>query len=172
MTSESRAPAKAREMDVQGLMMDPSSRTPIVILKEVGGEALLPIWIGVFEANAIAMQIEGVEAPRPLTHDLLSGSLEAAGARVEKIVISDLSESTFFASIFLEVGTGGEEVILDSRPSDAIALALRAEAPIYVLESVLQAAQSSGLDQGGSDEERLKKWLEEAAPDDLGEYEM
>lgn len=165
--------APAREMEVQGLMMDPSSKTPIVILKQVGGEALLPIWIGVFEANAIAMSLEGVEAPRPMTHDLLSDSLEVVGARASKVVISDLSENTFFASIHIEPGgSGGEEVLLDARPSDAIALALRAKAPIYVLESVLEGAQRADLAREGSDEERLKEWLENAAPDDLGEYEM
>lgn len=159
-------------MEVEGLMMDPSSKTPIVILKEIDGEALLPIWIGVFEANAIAMQIEGVETPRPMTHDLLSDSLEAIGVQVAKIVISDLSDNTFFASIHLETDAGGEEVVLDSRPSDAIALAQRSEAPIFVLESVLKAAQHADLMKQGADEDRLKKWLEEAAPDDLGEYEM
>lgn len=153
-------------------MMDPASRTPIVILRESNGEAQLPIWIGAFEANAIAMYLEGVESPRPMTHDLLSESLELAGARIEKIVISDLSDSTFFASIYLEIGVGGEVVTVDSRPSDAIALALRASAPIFVLDSVLEAAQLADLDRDGSDEDRLKKWLEEAAPDDLGDYEM
>lgn len=162
----------ARRMEVQGLMMDPSSKSPIVILREAGGEALLPIWIGVFEANAIAMCIEGVEAPRPMTHDLFSASLEIAGARVEKVVIRDLSNSTFFASIHLELGTGGEVVTLDSRPSDAIALALRAAAPIFVLDSVLETARLSDQEMEDSAKDRLKKWLEEAAPDDLGDYEM
>jgi len=170
MTIEKDQPA--RRMEVQGLMMDPSSKTPIVILREVDGEALLPIWIGVFEANAIAMGIEGVEAPRPMTHDLLSESLQAAGARIEKIVISDLSDSTFFASIYLQLGVGGEVVTLDSRPSDAIALALRAAAPIFVLDSVLEVARLADLAKEESAEDRLKKWLEEAAPDDLGDYEM
>jgi bifunctional DNase/RNase len=170
MTIEKDMPA--RRMEVQGLMMDPSSRTPIVILREAGGEALLPIWIGLFEANAIAMCIEGVETPRPMTHDLLSDSLEVTGTRIEKIVISDLSESTFFASIYLEIGVSGEVVTLDSRPSDAIALALRAAAPIFVLESVLETARLTDRAKEDSAEDRLKKWLEEAAPDDLGDYKM
>jgi bifunctional DNase/RNase len=170
MTIEKDMPA--RRMEVQGLMMDPSSRTPIVILREAGGEALLPIWIGLFEANAIAMCIEGVETPRPMTHDLLSESLEVTGTRIEKIVISDLSESTFFASIYLEIGVSGEVVTLDSRPSDAIALALRAAAPIFVLESVLETARLTDRAKEDSAEDRLKKWLEEAAPDDLGDYKM
>ena len=107
-----------------------------------------------------------------MTHDLLSASLEVAGARVEKVVIRDLSDSTFFASIHLELGTGGEVVTLDSRPSDAIALALRAAAPIFVLDSVLETARLSDQEMEDSAKDRLKKWLEEAAPDDLGDYEM
>lgn len=170
MTDEEGFPS--RRMEVQGLMMDPSSKTPIVILREAGGELLLPIWIGVFEANAIAMSIEGVESPRPMTHDLLSQSLVVAGARVEKVVIRDLSDSTFFASIYLEMGADGGVETLDSRPSDAIALALRAKAPIFVLDSVMEAAQHSDLVREVSDKDRLKKWLEEAAAEDLGDYEM
>ena len=162
----------ARRMEVQGLMMDPTSKTPIVILREADGEALLPIWIGAFEANAIAMFLEGVQAPRPMTHDLLSALLKVTGGRIEKIVISDLSRSTFFASIFLEIQDGEEVITLDARPSDAIALALRSAAPIYVLESVLEAARQTDLAKEASEEDRLKKWLEEAAPDDLGDYEM
>lgn len=159
-------------MEIEGLMMDPSSRTPVVLLKEPGGEAVLPIWIGVFEANAIAMSLEGVEAPRPMTHDLLSESLKAANVKVDKIVISDLSDSTFYATLYLSVGEGGEVVTVDARPSDALALALRTEAPIFVFDSVIEAAQSADLARESPDEDRLKEWLEDIAPDDLGDYEM
>ena len=159
-------------MEIEGLMMDPSSKTPIVILKEPGGEAVLPIWIGVFEANAIAMSLEGVEAPRPMTHDLLSEALKAAEAKVDEIVITDLSDGTFYASIQLSIGRGGEVVSVDARPSDALALALRTEAPIFVFDSVIAAAQSADMAKDSADEERLKKWLEDIAPDDLGDYEM
>jgi len=162
----------ARRMEVQGLMMDPTSKTPIVILREEGGEAELPIWIGAFEANAIAISLEGVEVPRPMTHDLLGDILLAAGVAVEKILIHDLADSTFFATIFLKVGDSGEAVELDSRPSDAIALALRAQAPIYVLERVLEAAQRTDVEADGSERERLRRWLEDASSDDLGDYEM
>ncbi len=163
----------ARRMEVQGLMMDPTSKTPIVILREEGGgEAELPIWIGAFEANAIAISLEGVEVPRPMTHDLLGDILLAARAAVEKILIHDLAESTFFATIVLKVGDSGEVVELDSRPSDAIALALRAQAPIYVLERVLAAAQRTDVEADGSERERLREWLEDASSDDLGDYEM
>ncbi len=163
----------ARRMEVQGLMMDPSSKSPIVILREAGGEALLPIWIGVFEANAIAMCIEGVEAPRPMTHDLLSASLEVAGARGREDshpVTCRIAPSSPRSTS--KLGTGGEVVTLDSRPSDAIALALRAAAPIFVLDSVLETARLSDQEMEDSAKDRLKKWLEEAAPDDLGDYEM
>ena len=143
-----------------------------MLLKEPGGEAVLPIWIGVFEANAIAMSLEGVEAPRPMTHDLLSESLKAANVKVDKIVISDLSDSTFYATLYLSVGEGGEVVTVDARPSDALALALRTEAPIFVFDSVIEAAQSVDLARESPDEDRLKEWLEDIAPDDLGDYEM
>ena len=147
----------ARRMEVQGLMMDPTSKTPIVILREEGGEAELPIWIGAFEANAIAISLEGVEVPRPMTHDLLGDILVAARTAVEKILIHDLADSTFFATIYLKVGDSGEAVELDSRPSDAIALALRAQAPIYVLERVLETAQRTDVEADGSEGDRLKE---------------
>jgi len=162
----------ARKMEVRGLMMDPSSKTPVVILREEGGEAELPIWIGAFEANAIAISLEGVEVPRPMTHDLLCAALVAARAKVEKILIHDLRDSTFFATIVLKGVGSGEVTELDSRPSDAIALALRTRAPIYVLERVLEAAQRTGVEANGSERERLRKWLEDASSDDLGDYEM
>ena len=162
----------ARRMEIQGLMMDPDSRTPVIVLKETDGEALLPIWIGAFEANAIAMSLEGIEPPRPMTHDLLSELLKATGARVEKVVIRDLAESTFYAAIHLSSETSGEGATVDARPSDAIALALRAKAPIFVFDSVIEAAQSADLAKDALEKDRLKRWLEEVAPDDLGDYEM
>src|SRR6185436_15479539 len=124
-------PNQELRVEIKGLMLDPSSNIPIVILRDTESQLFLPIWIGVFEANAIALRIEGVEPPRPMTHDLLRLVLEKLGATVEKIVISDLRESTFFALIHLR--QGGQSVAVDARPSDAIALALRTEAPIYVL---------------------------------------
>jgi bifunctional DNase/RNase len=162
--------AQELRMEIKGLMLDPSSNTPIVILKDVDSQLFLPIWIGVFEANAIALKIEGVEPPRPMTHDLLRSALEGMGGRVEKIVISDLKDSTFFALIhvFREQG----EVAIDARPSDAIALALRTDAPIFVLRSVMEKAQAVDLATQASDEEKLKKWLEEISPEELGKYTM
>ena len=157
-------------MEIKGLMLDPASNVPIVILRDTQSQLFLPIWIGVFEANAIALRIEGVEPPRPMTHDLLRLVLEQLEATVEKIVISDLRESTFFAVIHLQ--HRGTPVTVDARPSDAIALALRANAPIFVLRSVLDKAQAADLATQATDEEKLKKWLEEISPEELGKYTM
>ena len=157
-------------MEIKGLMLDPASNVPIVILRDTESQLFLPIWIGVFEANAIALRIEGVEPPRPMTHDLLRLVLDQLGAAVEKIVISDLRESTFFALIHLR--HGDDSVTVDARPSDAIALALRASAPIFVLRSVLDKAQAADLATQVNDEEKLKKWLEEISPEELGKWTM
>lgn len=158
------------QVEIKGLMLDPSSNVPIVILRDIGSQLFLPIWIGVFEANAIALRIEGVEPPRPMTHDLLRSVLEHLGGKVEKIVISDLRESTFFAVIHIRGHEQGVQV--DARPSDAIALALRTDSPIFVLRSVLDKAQAVDLATDANDEEKLKKWLEEISPDDLGKWTM
>ena len=157
-------------MEIKGLMLDPSSNVPIVILKHEASQVFLPIWIGVFEANAIALRIEGVDTPRPMTHDLLRTTLEQLGAKVEKVVISDLKDNTFYALIHLQ--RNGESVHVDARPSDAIALALRTEAPIFVTKPVLDKAQAVDLASQISDDEKLRKWLEEVSPEDLGKYEM
>lgn len=163
-------PNQELRVEIRGLMLDPSSNVPIVILRDTQSELFLPIWIGVFEANAIALRIEGVEPPRPMTHDLLRLTLEQLGAQVEKIVISDLRESTFFAAIHVQ--QNGKAVEIDARPSDAIALALRVDAPIFVLRSVLDKAQAAELAGQASDEDKLKKWLEEINPEELGKWTM
>ena len=163
-------PSQELRVEIKGLMLDPSSNVPIVILRDTESQLFLPIWIGVFEANAIALRIEGVEPPRPMTHDLLRLILEQLGATVEKIVISDLRDSTFFAVIHLH--QKGTPVTVDARPSDAIALALRTNAPIFVLRSVLDKAQAADLATQVNDEEKLKKWLEEISPDELGKWTM
>jgi hypothetical protein len=163
-------PTNELRVEIKGLMLDPTSNVPIVILRDVESQLFLPIWIGVFEANAIALRIEGVEPPRPMTHDLLRALIENLGGSVEKIVISDLKESTFFAVI--HVRRGADSVVIDARPSDAIALALRTEAPIFVLRSVLDKAQAVDLATEISDEEKLRKWLEEISPEELGKWTM
>jgi bifunctional DNase/RNase len=158
-------------MVVKGLMLDPGSNAPIVILREEGSELFLPIWIGVFEASAIQLSLEGVSAQRPMTHDLLASTFRTMGVQVEKVVIHDLLENTFFATIFARRGDDTWQI--DSRPSDALALALRVDAAIFVHERVLRKAHSEGSPQGGgSDEEKLRKWFEELDPDDLGKYTM
>lgn len=154
-------------MRVKGLMMDPTSNVPIVILRDEDNSRFLPIWIGIFEANAIALKLEGIDPPRPMTHDLMVGLLDHLKTEIVKIVISALKENTFFAQIFLR--SNGTESVVDSRPSDAIALALRTEAPIYVTAEVLERATSEDREQ---DEEKIRKWLEELDPDDLGKYTM
>ena len=156
------------EMSIKGLMVDPITNMPIVILRDKDGQKVLPIWVGIFEANAIALKLENIDTPRPMTHDLLQSIINDAGQHVARIVITELKESTFYASIHLAGPTG--ERIIDSRPSDAIALALRSSAPIYVDESVLSQAQTISLDE--TQEDRLKKWLENAGAEELGKYKM
>jgi bifunctional DNase/RNase len=158
------------EMTIKGLMVDPITNMPIIILRDKDGQRVLPIWVGVFEANAIALQIENVTTPRPMTHDLLKNVIQDLRGRIEKIVVSDLKENTFYALIYLTVG--GEMMAIDARPSDAIALALRARAPIFVEETVIDHAKTSDLVPDKGETERLQKWLESLDPDDMGKYKM
>ena len=156
-------------MSIKGLMLDPVSNSPIVVLKDDAEKFFLPIWVGIFEANAIALQLENVSTPRPMTHDLLRNMIAELDARVTRVVINDLRDSTFFAQI--RVITGERTLELDARPSDAIALALRADAPIYVAQSVLEQAQTISPDSEDQDE-KVKKWFDNLTPDDLGKYKM
>ncbi|MGE3402804.1 MAG: bifunctional nuclease family protein [Vicinamibacterales bacterium] len=158
------------EMTIKGLMVDPITNTPIVILKDREGDRVLPIWVGVFEANAIALQIENVATPRPMTHDLLRNIIGDLDGRVDRVVVSDLKENTFYAVIHLTVR--GERVAVDARPSDAIALALRTKAPILVDELVIDNAKSVDFASQPADNERLQKWLESLDPEELGKYKM
>jgi uncharacterized protein len=158
------------EMTIKGLMVDPITNTPIVILRDKDGDRVLPIWVGIFEANAIALQIENVSTPRPMTHDLLRNVIEDLQARVEKIVVSDIQENTFYAVIHLAMN--GQSLSIDARPSDAIALALRTRAPIFVEESVIDNAKPFDASTEKPDAERLQKWLEGLDPEDLGKYKM
>jgi uncharacterized protein len=158
------------EMTIKGLMVDPITNMPIIILRDKEGQRVLPIWVGVFEANAIALQIENVTTPRPMTHDLLKNVIQDLKARIQKIVVSDLKENTFYALIYLD--TDGETVAIDARPSDAIALALRAHAPIFVEDAVIANAKTVDFVPEKGDAERLQKWLESLDPDDLGKYKM
>ena len=155
-------------MTIKGLMLDPVSNSPIVVLKDGDEKIFLPIWVGIFEANAIALQLENIATPRPMTHDLLRNVMSQIDATVTKIVINDLRESTFYALIHVSIGARNLEI--DARPSDAIALALRTEAPIFVEQAVLDQAQTISADE--STEDKLKKWLESVNPDELGKYKM
>lgn len=160
----------AVQMKIKGLMIDPVSNMPIIILKNPSGKTVLPIWVGIFEANAIAMQLEEVVSPRPMTHDLLKNVIEGLEAQVEQVVITDLKDNTFFAAI--HILRDGERFTIDARPSDAMALALRTSAPIFVERQVLDKSEGSG-EEGESDQtERLRRWLESVDPEELGKYEM
>ena len=159
-----------REFKIKGLMMDPVTNSPIVILQDIEETTLLPIWVDIFQANAIALQIERIDPPRPMTHDLLKNVIFHLGGQIEKIVLTELRKSTFFAVIHLHVD--GNPTLLDSRPSDAIALALRTDAPIFVTEEVIVGSRSLTLDQGKLDPENVRDWLENLNPEDLGEYKM
>ena len=158
------------EMTIKGLMVDPITNMPIVMLKDTQGDRVLPIWVGIFEANAIALQIENIATPRPMTHDLLRNVIKDLEGRVERVVVSDLKDNTFYAVIHLTVR--GDSVAIDARPSDAIALALRTRAPILVEESVIENARTVDLSGEREDSRHLKKWLEELDPADLGKYKM
>ena len=156
-------------MTIKGLMLDPVSNSPIVVLKDDEEKFFLPIWVGIFEANAIALQLENITTPRPMTHDLLRNMINELEGEVTRVVINDLRDSTFFAQIRILVG--GKTLEVDARPSDAIALALRTEAPIYVAQAVLDQAQTISPD-GEDQDEKMKKWFENLEPDEMGKYKM
>jgi hypothetical protein len=158
------------KMEIKGLLMDPVSNMPVVVLRDAANGVFLPIWVGIFEANAIALQMEKITTPRPMTHDLLRNLLSELETKVERIVINDLRDNTFFARIHLLRGDTRWNV--DSRPSDAIALALRVDAEIFVEEDVLEKSKSLRPEGDDGDPDRLKKWLEEVNPEDLGKYPM
>ena len=157
------------EMAIKGLIIDPVTNMPIVLLRDADNRRVLPIWVGAMEANAIAVQIENVAPPRPMTHDLLRTVVIELGARMERVVISDLQEGTFYA--YLELRRGEGTIFVDSRPSDAIALSLRTSVPVFVDDRVLEAAKVVDASSDQADQERLQRWLESLDPDDLG-YKM
>ena len=158
------------KMEIKGRLMDPVSNMPVVILRDTEKGHFLPIWVGIFEANAIALEMEKVQTPRPMTHDLLKNVLAQLDTRVERVVINDLRENTFFARIHLIKKDSTLQI--DSRPSDAIALALRSQAEIFVEEEVLEKSRSLHAEGSEQDPDRLRKWLEEASPEELGKYRM
>jgi len=157
------------KMEIKGLVVDPNTNLPIVILKGAEGSTVLPIWVGVPEANAIALKIEDVSTPRPMTHDLLHSVISHLDAQLDEITVSDLRDNTFYARLTLT--HQGEQIEVDSRPSDAIALALRTGSPIFVEESVIEKAKSLEITEEDS-EDKIRAWLDSLDTEDLGEYEM
>jgi bifunctional DNase/RNase len=158
------------EMKIRGLMMDPVTNMPIVILKDLSGNSVLPIWVGVYEANAIALEIEKVATPRPMTHDLIKSVLLGLNTAVNKVVVSELRDETFYAVIWLD--RDGELISVDSRPSDALALALRLDCPIYVEEAVLKSSKQASSVSNKVPDEEVRRWLEGLNDEDLGRYKM
>jgi bifunctional DNase/RNase len=158
------------EMKIRGLMMDPVTNMPIVVLKDSTGDTVLPIWVGVYEANAIALEIEKVTTPRPMTHDLMKNLIIGLDTQVHKIVVSELRDDTFFAVIWME--REGKIISIDSRPSDALALALRLDCPIYVDEQVLKNSKLAAASPDKVSSDDLRKWLEGLNDEDLGRYKM
>ncbi|MGB7760913.1 MAG: bifunctional nuclease family protein [Bryobacteraceae bacterium] len=158
------------EMKIRGLMMDPQNNMPIVILRDVSGNSVLPIWVGVYEANAIALEIEKVSTPRPMTHDLIKSLLLGLNTSMRKVVVSELKDDTFYAVIWLD--RDGETISVDSRPSDALALALRLDCPIYVEETVLKSSSKAANASDKDNKEELKRWLDGLNDEDLGRYKM
>jgi hypothetical protein len=158
------------EMKIRGLMVDPSTQMPIVLLKDPESEALLPIWVGLYEANAIALEVEKAQTPRPLTHDLLRNLIRSLNGRVVRVVVTELKDDTFYAVIWIE--QNGEIVSIDARPSDALALAMRTDCPVFVDQDVLLAAKvlPNPIEQASSEDAR--KWLENLNDEDLGRYKM
>ena len=158
------------EMRIRGLMLDPNTNMPIVVLKDVASDAVLPIWVGIFEANAIQVEIEKLVALRPMTHDLTKNLIQYMNGKLERVVITELKNDTFYASLWLS--QGGVPMVVDARPSDAIALALRADCPIFVHEDVLKAAKvvPNTADSRSADE--LQRWLENLNDEDMGRYKM
>ena len=177
MPSEAKHAAKSAlevpteiEVQIRGLMMDPVTNMPIVILKDIESEMVLPIWVGIFEANAIAIELEKTATPRPMTHDLLRDMARGLNARVSKVVVSELRDDTFYAVIWMD--QEGETVAIDARPSDAIALALRWDCPIYVNRDVLASSKVAANGAQNINPDELRKWLENLNDDEMGRYKM
>jgi bifunctional DNase/RNase len=158
------------KMTVRGIALDPITNMPIIILKDADDKRALPIWVGIFEANAIALELEKISTPRPMTHDLIKNILDGLGANVQQVVVNDLKDNTFFAVI--EISVNGNVVNVDSRPSDAIALALRVNAPIFVAEKVVTRAKSIEVSEEKEESDRWREWLENLKPEDFGKYKM
>ncbi|HEY0308806.1 MAG TPA: bifunctional nuclease family protein [Acidobacteriaceae bacterium] len=170
LTKPETPPAPDVEMKIRGLMMDPVTNMPIIVLKDVDSEMVLPIWVGMYEANAIALEIEKATPPRPMTHDLLRNAIRGLNAQVKKVVVSELRDDTFYAVIWMD--QDGELVTMDARPSDALALALRSDCPIYVSRQVLDNSKLTANGAQNINSEELRRWLEGLGDEDMGRYKM
>ena len=157
-------------MVIRGLMMDAVTNMPIVVLKDVSSDMVLPIWVGIFEANAIALELEKTATPRPMTHDLLQNMARGLNAQVQKVVVSELRDDTFYAVIWMD--HAGETVAMDARPSDAIALALRWDCPIYVNREVLEQSKRTATGAQTVSADEMLRWLENLNDDEMGRYKM
>jgi uncharacterized protein len=166
---ETQAPDEV-EMQIRGLMMDPVTNMPIIVLKDIGSDVVLPIWVGIFEANAIALELEKTATPRPMTHDLLRNLARGLNAQVRKVVVSEMRDDTYYAVIWME--QSGEIVTLDARPSDAIALALRWDCPIYVSRAVLEVSKQAAGGNQAINADEMRRWLENLNDDEMGRYKM
>ena len=166
---ETQAPDEV-EMQIRGLMMDPVTNMPIIVLKDIGSDVVLPIWVGIFEANAIALELEKTTTPRPMTHDLLRNLARGLNAQVRKVVVSEMRDDTYYAVIWME--QSGETVTLDARPSDAIALALRWDCPIYVSRAVLEVSKQAAGGNQAINADEMRRWLENLNDDEMGRYKM
>jgi bifunctional DNase/RNase len=160
------------EVKVMGIVVDPKQSNPVVVLVDLSGQKALPIWIGVFEAEAISRGLEDVVTLRPMTHDLMKQILDTFQVSVTRVVINDLKENTFYANLYLNIE--GKELVVDSRPSDAIALAVRVKAPIYIADSVIEATKQLGLFASNllEEQDELKSIIENMKPEDFGKYKM
>lgn len=158
------------EVQIRGLMMDPVTNMPIIVLKDVGSDLVLPIWVGMFEANAIALELEKVATPRPMTHDLLQNVTRGLNAEVTRVVVSELREDTFYAVVWMQ--QGGDAVAVDARPSDAIAMALRWDCPIYVSRDVMERSKQQYGGAQSTNAEDVRRWLEGLNDDEMGRYKM
>lgn len=162
--------ADEMEVRIRGLMMDPVTNMPIVVLKDVESDALVPIWVGIFEANAIALEIEKTTMPRPMTHDLLANLIRTLDGEVRRVVITELRDDVYYALIWME--RDGELISLDARPSDALALALRTDCPIFLSGQVLRTTKIANAGVENFSAEDLRRWLENLNDEDLGRYKM
>jgi bifunctional DNase/RNase len=160
------------EVKVMGIVVDPKASNPVVVLVDLTGQKALPIWIGVFEAEAISRGLEDVVTLRPMTHDLMKQILDTFQASLTRVVISDIKENTFYANLYLNIE--GKELVVDSRPSDAIALAVRVKAPIFIAESVVEVTKQLGLFASNllEEQDELKTIIENMKPEDFGKFKM